>query len=161
MKFFREKLKVLIDYPLIKKDEGFTLIEVLVVVTIIAVLSAITLISVGHYQDKADDVVIGVDLSQIRKITAMLYTDEHSYENICFEETLNDDLIEYPQLKIIENKIEEIIGADPDCFSVKREYCVQSELILGDYFCVDSTGFAGEISGEYCADKDGERNCSQ
>lgn len=150
MKFFREKLKIIIGYLLTKKNEAFTLIEVLVVVTIIAVLITITLISVDNYQNKADDLVVGADLSQIRKIAAMLYTDEHSYENICDTGTINNDLAEYPHLKVIEDKVREIIGADPDCFSTKREYCVQSELILEGYFCVDSTGFANKIDTSVC-----------
>jgi len=140
--------------------KAFTLIEVLVVVAIIAILSVITLIFVGNYQDKADDVVIGVDLSQIRKIAAMLYIDEYSYESICDAGTIKNDLIEYPQLRLIEDKVEEIIGEYPVCFSEKREYCVQSELISGEYFCVDFTGFAGKIEGDYCENINGRRNCS-
>ncbi len=148
------------DTEFAEVSKAFTLIEVLVVVTIMAVLIAITLTSVDNYQNKADDVVVGADLSQIRKIAAMIYTDEHSYKSICDAGTINDNLVEYPQLKVIEDKVEEITGDYPVCFSVKKEYCVQSELISGEYFCVDSTGFAGKIEGDYCENINRRRNCS-
>ena len=145
-----------------KVSKGFTLVEVLVVVAIITVLITISLTSIDRYQNKSSDAVIGADLSQVRKIAVMVYIDGHSYEPIFDDaDTLNDGLEAYPALKIIEDGIREIVDKDPKCFSEKTKYCVQSELLLDGYFCVDSTGFAGNIEGDYCEDRDGKRNCSQ
>jgi len=137
--------------------KSFTLIEVLVVIAIIALLISISLIAIGHYQDKATDTAIGADLSQIRKVAAMIYTDENSYENICAAGTLNDG---YSDLKTIEDDVNKFAGKDPTCYSERNAYCVQSSLLSADegYFCVDSTGFAGEIDKDYCKDK--SKNCS-
>ncbi len=144
-----------------KVSKGFTLIEILVVVTIIATLIAISWTSIDRYQNKANDTAIGADLSQIRKVAIMVYIDEHSYESICDAGTLNDGPEAHPALKTIEDAVRRITDKNPKCFSKKTEYCVQSELISGGYFCVDSTGFAGKIEGNYCEDKNGKRNCSQ
>lgn len=139
-----------------KASKAFTLIEVLVVVAIIAVLSVISLVSVDRYQNKDDDVVIGVNLGQIRKIAAMIYTDEHSYASIYAADgdagysTLNDET--HSILKTIEEAIHSVTDNYPRCYSEKGKYCVQAELLSGEYFCIDFAGFVGEMEGDYCAD---------
>jgi len=142
----------------VEKSEGFTLIEVLVVVAIIALLISINLVAIDHYQNRANDVAIGANLSQVRKVAAIIYTDENSYESICaVDNTLNDS---HPTLKMVEDDINRLIGVDPTCYSERTAYCVQASLLSadGDYFCVDSTGFAGEIDGDYCTGT--SKNCS-
>jgi len=137
----------------IEKSKGFSLIEILVVVSIIAILIAINLIAIGRYQNKANDTTIGANLSQIRKVAAMVYTDENSYVNICdATATLNDSYTKYPELKTIEDEVTEVTDVNPECHSSKKEYCVQTVLISNNYFCIDSNGFAGEIGGDYCSE---------
>ncbi|MBZ9578067.1 type II secretion system protein [Patescibacteria group bacterium] len=138
--------------------KSFTLIEVLVVVTIIALLISINLVAIGHYQDKARDTAIAAGLSQVRKVAAMIYTDENSYEFICAaDNTLNDS---YPALKMIEDDVNKFTGENPTCYSERTAYCVQSSLLSagGGYFCIDSTGFADKIDGDYCTGT--SKNCS-
>lgn len=138
--------------------KSFTLIEVLVVVAIIALLISINLVAIGHYQDKARDTAIAAGLSQIRKVAAMIYTDENSYENICAaDHTLNNG---YSDLKMIEDDVNKFTDKDPTCYSERTAYCAQTSLLSadGEYFCVDSTGFSGRIDGNYCKDK--SKNCS-
>lgn len=145
-----------------KESKGFTLIEVLVVVTIIAVLIAINLLAIDRYQRKANDTAVSADLGQIRKLAAMIYSDENSYRNICdgVNATINDANSEFPELKIIEDDVREIIGSDPECHAARIEYCVITALLSGRYFCADATGFAGEIDTDNCVDIEGSRNCS-
>lgn len=138
--------------------KSFTLIEVLVVVAIIALLISINLVAIVHYQDKARDTAIAADLSQVRKVATMIYTDENSYEPVCAgDNTLNDS---HSDLKTIEDDVNKFTGKDPTCYSDRNLYCVQSSLLSTDvgHFCVDSTGFAGKIDGNYCKDKN--KNCS-
>lgn len=151
MLFLDKKSEILFSSFKKESSAGFTLIEVLVVIVIIAVLITISLTFIDRYQSKANDTAIGANLSQIRKVAIMIYIDKNSYENICVNGTLNDGFVEYPQLKTIEDKVREIVGANPDCFSAKREYCVQSELISGEYFCIDSVGFANKIDASVCS----------
>ena len=56
---------------------GFTLIEVLVVVSIIGLLTSITYKSVSDSRAKANDVKVKQQLSQIRNVVAQYYLDNN------------------------------------------------------------------------------------
>ncbi len=147
----------------LKKSAAFTLIELLVVMAIIAILSTLTLVAIGGYQNKANDTIVGADLSQLRQVGTMIYTSDNSYLAICDE---NDNTIDNNStedygkaLKSIESSVEKILGQGTvACYSDVRHYCVQARLISGGYFCVDSTGFANEIDDACC--KSNSINCS-
>ncbi len=144
---------------LFRKSAGFTLIELLVVIAIIGILSTVTLVAISSYQNKANDVAVGASLAQVRQASAMVYVGMNSYEEICDVGTLNQS---NKALKSIKTGVEKIIKPNTVvCYSDVRHYCVQAQLISGGYFCVDSTGFAKKIDGNYCKDRDGKRNCSQ
>ena len=136
--------------------KSFTLIEVLVVAAIVMILATIIIVSTTRSQDQANNAAAAAALVQARNIAAMIYSDENSYETLCSGGTLND--ADYSALKTIEADVYEKIGQNPKCYSAKTDYCVQVRLLLGDYFCIDSTGFSGKIDGDYCADS--KKNCS-
>jgi len=144
-------------------ETGFTLVELLVVIAIIAILSTFTLVAIGSYQDKANDTVVEADLSQLRKVSVLLYIEDNSYLAICdSNDTINDgSTADYGKaLESIETSVEKILGPNTiTCHSDMRHYCVQAQLISDGYFCVDSTGFARKVDGDYCKNKDGKRNC--
>ena len=134
------------------------------VVTIISMLIAITLMSVDRYQNKASDTAIGANLSQIRKVVAMIYTEENSYAPVCdkSDDTLKDTSEDYPEPKIIEDGVMRLNdNKDVKCFVKKNVFCVYSPLSSDEnrYFCVDSTGFAGEIDEDAAVCSDATIKC--
>jgi len=128
---------------------GFTLIELLVVIAIIGLIIAITLVTITRSRDRAKNTRIVTSLVQVRNTAANIYTNEGSYESICATDgTINES---YSSLKAIEDDVNKFTGLNPVCHASIDSYCVQAELIRAGYYCVDSSGLAGEIPNSYCS----------
>ncbi len=126
------------------QKRAFTLVELLVVVAIIGLLVSLSLIAIEHYRKKAQDSRITATLSQIRSVSAQIYSDENTYSSICSGGELNgsDD---YPNLKTIKSETEKMNGGEtPLCSGDDSKFCVSSPLVAGDTICVDSSGYIGE-----------------
>ncbi len=133
------------------KKAGFTLIEVLTVIMIIAILASIVLVSLDVARQRSRDVTIQQQLSQLRSLAEALYTFEEGYED--FTVTTHT---ENPKFLLVKKKVEDMGGAlvagTNILFSAdKHSYCAFSPLVRDTekVFCVDSTGNAVVI------DKDG------
>ncbi len=61
------------------KQHGFTLIELIVVVTIIGILAATAMVAVRNYQRKALETALRDDLTQMRKAIDNFYADKQRY----------------------------------------------------------------------------------
>ena len=128
------------------KKTGFTLIELLVVIAIIGLLVSINIIAIIRYRDKTKDAKIEAVLSQIRPVATMIYNDKNSFESVCNDgdsgegndNTLNDNV---EILKTAEDELLKFTSVK--CYDIQGEYCVQSPLILGGSYCINSTGYAG------------------
>lgn len=136
-----------------KKIDGFTLVELLVVIAIIGLLVTISVIAMQSYQKKAVDIRVQASLNQIRNIAAMIYTDNSNYNSLCdVTNTLNQNQPSYKVgLRIIEDDVYNFTGEYPICYAVGPDFCVQTSLVAGDSFCLDSNGYIGE----------GENECKQ
>jgi general secretion pathway protein G len=64
-----------------RNQRGFSLIELIVVVTIIGILAGIALINVGTAQRKARETALKQDLYEIRKAIDNFYADKQRYPN--------------------------------------------------------------------------------
>jgi prepilin-type N-terminal cleavage/methylation domain-containing protein len=135
-------------YKNMNKKKGFTLIEVLTVIMIIAILASIVLVSLETARNRTKDVTIQNQLGQLRSLAEALYTLEDGYEDF----TVNDHT-ENPKFLLVKEKIEDMGGSmTPDTnirFSTdNQQYCAFSPLVResGSVFCVDSTGNADIIS---------------
>jgi general secretion pathway protein G len=60
-------------------ESGFTLIELMVVVTIIGILAATAMVAVKYYQRKAQETALRDDLTQMRKALDNFYADKQHY----------------------------------------------------------------------------------
>lgn len=60
-------------------EKGFTLIELLVVIAIIGVLSSIVLVSLNVAREKARDATRKQDITQLRKVLEMYYSEHGEY----------------------------------------------------------------------------------
>lgn len=128
------------------KEKGFTLIELLVVVAIIGLLVTLSLVALRHYKLKAQDSGIAATLSQIRSVSAQIYSDESTYSNICGDGTIRDSS-DYPGLQTIKSETEKMNGGTaPSCSlsADNNDFCVTSPLATDDTLCVDSSGYVGE-----------------
>ena len=62
-----------------KNEQGFTLIELIVVVTIIGILAAVAVVNVRNAQRKAQETALRDDLTQMRKAIDNFYADKQRY----------------------------------------------------------------------------------
>ncbi len=132
---------------------GFTLIELLVVIAIIGILATVVIVSLNNARDKANDVSASGSLSSIKNAAELYYDDNNgSYASVCDDAEVNT----------LESAADDRNGsnAPPTCVDDASEYAVEVQLSGGDFFCVDSTGFAGKsATTTSLADTTGNRVC--
>ncbi len=63
----------------IKNTKGFTLVEIMIVVGIIAVLAGIFLVGSGQFRDAANSARIKADLQKIEALQEVYYTTHGNY----------------------------------------------------------------------------------
>lgn len=129
-------------------NSGFTLVELLVVLTIMALLISISMVAMASYKDKAQNSKMETVMVQVRAITGQIHADYGSYVNVCgIDGSLNED---EPNLKIIKEEVKSLRTVYPSCFGDSFAYCVEAPLFTGGFFCVDSGGVAKEIIDSKC-----------
>ncbi len=133
---------------------GFTIIELIVVIAIIAVLAAIVTTNVMQYIAKAKDAVIKVEARQLYEEASIFYIKNNSYDNIC----TND-----PEFKKITDSIIGLIpGSNPEQFICNdsssptcdgKWYVVfeypAGEPPLDQWLCFDSDGKSGSSYDDF------------
>jgi len=128
------------------KSKGFTIIELIVVIAIIAVLAAIVLVNVTQYINKGKDASIKGNLSSMMTIAASYYDDNTSnYIGL-------DNAAKGGSSATFVAGVTAVNDANGTANDVSKnitssKYCVQSALLTGGNWCVDSTGYKGTSSG--------------
>ena len=129
-----------------KKTKSFTLIELLLVLTIIGLLAALILTMLSIAKRRALDGGIKANLSQIRQEANLIYTESNSYiapgNELCApDNTLNENNPDHPNLARIEQEVMKRNGQQPViCYATTDKYCVQSNLVSDGNLCIDFTG---------------------
>ncbi len=124
-----------------KKSKGFTIIELLVVVAIIAVLASIVLVNVTSYIAKGKDAAIKGNLATIRTNAAVYYDEQTPSTYVGFTTAAcasGNSGFTGPKAAIVSS------GGTVDCAAATSSaWCAKSTLNVGGSWCVDSTGYSG------------------
>lgn len=126
---------------------GFTLIELMVIVAIIGLFSALALASLGRSKNKGSDAAVQQDMRSIQQ-QAELYSIKNAnsygstYGTAC--DTANT-VFDGPKVQKLIEALEKANGGSGTitCHNTTSQYVVVSSLPAGGYWCVDSSGYSG------------------
>lgn len=119
------------------KQKGFTIIELIVVIAIIAVLASIVLVNVTQYLNKGKDAAIQGNLAGILTNSAQYFDTNGNYTSLCANPTVA------AALAAADNTYDGNTTADEvtDCNGGTSAFAACAQLKGSDaYFCIDSTG---------------------
>lgn len=145
-----------------KTNKGFTLIELLVVIAIIGILSAVVLASLNTARNKGKDASAKASMESIRASAELYYNGlgansygslahtgvaSQSYTSASTNTTAATSVCTDADVTKLGASAAKQSGQSPKCDSFTTTYTVVTQLNDLTYFCVDSTGFAGDPSG--------------
>ena len=133
-----------------KKSQGFTFVELMVVIAIIGILASVVLILIQDARNKAKDGKIKAYFGQIKTVAGTIQIDSDSYAGL----SLDGDYQDLAYNVELENG-----GTAPTLKCDDDSYCVTSPLNTGGIICVDSTSYFGTISDASDCD-DANHTCS-
>lgn len=131
----------------LSKIEGFTLIEMLVVVAVIGLLSSVILTALGPAKDKAKDSRIIQEVNQVRSLAETFYTGNYdalellpsnNIQNQNLQELSADITLQGGALTII--KFKPAPAKAYATFSSLNSKLGSSDNPQTQYYCVDSVG---------------------
>lgn len=139
----------------IVKNQGFSLIELLIVITIIGLLSTIVLNSLSSSRSKAYDSKIKQQLNSFRTSAEIYFSNQepNSYGVTvgCNNGMFNDfnSSNGTPGVFIaLGNLPPGVDDSDRECQSTGSSYAIQVNLYSGNSrWCIDNRGFSGEVPG--------------
>ncbi len=142
-----------------KKEKGFSLIELMIVIAVVAILATFTLIALQNARNSAEDSRRVSATTQIRSFSSVYYAINGTYENIESAPEIRDAIEKYDET-MGEKKILRI-SVVGEGFNSK--YCAEIELVNNDYFCVDESLQTVENEERRCGEDIGgsiNTNCS-
>jgi prepilin-type N-terminal cleavage/methylation domain-containing protein len=132
-----------------KNNQGFTLIEMLVVITVIGILSSMLLNALGPARDKAKDSRIIQEVNQVRALAETLYDGDYdaletlpkSFESIAnnYLRTLAEDIAKQGGNLNIRKTLDGLNFIAYSPLNIKLGPSENSQI---NYYCVDNRGRA-------------------
>ncbi len=122
-------------------NKGFTLIEMLVVIAMIGLLSAVVLVALGPSRNKAKDTRIISDIQQIRSVAETRYNPTTNTYAITAVTACNAD----SGSTDINTALKDIDTNNGSACTINltansNGYAVSAKTASGNNYCVDSTG---------------------
>jgi len=143
----------MINQPL--KKEGFTLIEILVVLAIIGILTAIIISGVAHYINRSKDSNIMSNLGVLILAGEVYYNNNNnSYEGFCKSSVVNNVRRQLPVNPAASCYDEQSNKSGLCCREANNQWaaCVRKFVNPRMAYCVDSRGIRKEIDSSECSD---------
>jgi len=146
-----------------QNQKGFTLIELIIVIAIIAILAAVILINIGVYINKSKDAAATGDLDGLFDSSTKYYASNLNYNNFFATSgvSLNQDYVNVVNALAAPSMgyaapVTSCSEPTHNCVSGVSEtrWCASITLKQyspTQYFCVDSTGTKKQGIGETCA----------
>ena len=129
------------------KEKGFTLIELMVVIAIIGVLTAMIILGWRTYQDRADDISIVNTMNQLASFSESIRVRDGDYSAVSTEPQFTE--LE-DSLPLEPSTINFVTGTD-DLGRADRAYCASTTMLDGgSYYCVDSEFNSGRFATDPC-----------
>jgi prepilin-type N-terminal cleavage/methylation domain-containing protein len=137
------------------KNKGFTLIELIVVIAVIGVLSAIILFSVTQYINRGKDSNIAASLVVLIPAGEVYYNSASAYSGFCSSDAFKNTLSQMPTQSSdapCYNSTTNPAGVCCDVASDGQSWaaCAREFTNNSKAFCVDSRGIKREIQNSLC-----------
>jgi len=118
--------------------KGFTIVELIIVIAIIAVFASIVTVSVAGQVNKAKDSRVKAEISEIAKGVGMYYSDHSTYDGYTAPVSFSS---------VCSGSSYTLSANEASAFVVYAKLCTS-----GSYWCADSTGSVKEIENPPDAD---------
>lgn len=133
-----------------QKKSGFTILELIVVIAVIATLGTVMTIFISGPKNKTADAVVKAQIKEISAQSEAYYIDNnYNYSNMC-----TTDMVIMTALEQISFNSLNFGSSGGDCQSDPRDWVVWAELKGGGTWCADSRNFSAAStkspSGNYC-----------
>ncbi len=115
------------------QNQGFTLIELMIVIIVVAILATFILVGLAGARNAAEDSRRRGAVTQIRSFSSVHYSIKGNYFGLEGAEELTEILRKYDEVTG-EDKVLKIIVS-----SSGSDFCAEIELKEGDYFCTDGS----------------------
>jgi prepilin-type N-terminal cleavage/methylation domain-containing protein len=140
-----------------QKINGFTIIELLVVVAIFVILVTIVIVSLREASDRGRNTKIATNVVQIKKVAEDIAIQQPSgYLELCDNDgdlNVSETNIWNDTLRILKEDIIKYGGTDINCYALQDAYCVSVRLVGSQlkHLCIDSEGNIMDDAGP-CTD---------
>lgn len=142
------------------KKNGFTLVELLTVVTILAVLAGMFLGAAKHVRTRAYERLAASTISVMVTATEQYHNDNKEFPFVADQEIETDDLLQVFNIVDLEETIEEKTGLDPadveltNVVDLPDKYASVATLYFFLSRSTNSSKIISAISGKFLANKD-------
>jgi len=125
---------------------GFTIIELVVVIAIIGIISSIVLINVNSIKNKARDSAIKEDMNSFAQLALAYYEKHGNYGGFC-EDTATEIL--FNAIPAYDEKKEKYCQHDSDDWLICAQLNFPED--RSKAWCIDKSGFKKQIDSADCA----------